>query len=56
MKKSALVTVLNDGKIDLIDYKYCKNFSRKMPSKFLIKNKFDVSKHYIKYLDQVFQK
>ena len=55
-KKSALVTIKKNHEIDLIDYKYCKNFSRKMPSKFLLKDKFDVSQYFINYLDKVFQK
>lgn len=55
-KKSFLVTVTKKNKIDLIDYKFCKNFSRKMPSKFILKNKFDVSDDFLNYLDEVFKK
>ena len=52
-KKSLLVSLDQNHKIDLIQYKNCKNFTRKMPNKFILKNKFDVSKSYLKYLDKV---
>ena len=52
-KKSLLVGLNKNHKIDLIQYKNCKNFTRKMPNKFILKNKFDVSKSYLKYLDKV---
>ena len=52
-KKSLLVSLDQNHKIDLIQYKNCKNFTRKMPNKFILKNKFDVSKSFLKYLDKV---
>ena len=52
-KKSLLVSLDQNHKIDLIQYKNCENFTRKMPNKFILKNKFDVSKSYLKYLDKV---
>ncbi len=55
-KKSYLISFSKNHKIDLIKYKDCKNFSRKMPNNFLLKNKFDVSNVYLKYLDKVIKK
>lgn len=52
-KKSLLVSLDQNHKIDLIQYKNCENFTRKMPNKFILKNKFDVSKSFLKYLDKV---
>ena len=52
-KKSYLVGWSKNHKIDLIKYENCKNFTRKMPKKFIQKNKFDVSADYLKYLDKV---
>lgn len=55
-KKSLLVGLNKNHKIDLIEYKYCKKFTRKMPNNFIHKNKFDVSKKYLKYLDKVLKR
>lgn len=52
-RKSFLASINKDKKVILIDYLDCKNFSRKMPKKFILKNKFDVSKKYIEYLSKV---
>lgn len=55
-KKSYLIGFSKNHKIDLIKYKDCKKFSRNMPSKFLLKNKFDVSNVFLKYLDKVIKR
>tara|TARA_B110000967_G_scaffold40504_1_gene40442 strand:- start:499 stop:1626 length:1128 start_codon:yes stop_codon:yes gene_type:complete len=55
-KRSILVGYNKNHKIDLIEYKYCKNFSRKMPKNFILKNQFDVSKKYLEYLDRVLKR
>ena len=41
------------NKIIPISFDDCKNYSRKMPARFLKKGMFDVSKDYIKYLNKV---
>ena len=55
-KKSYLIGFSKNHKIDLIKYKDCKKFSRDMPNKFLLKNKFDISNIYLKYLDRIIKR
>ena len=55
-KKSYLIGFSKNHKIDLIKYEDCKNFSRNMPNKFILKNKFDVSNVYLKYLEEVIKR
>lgn len=52
-KKSFLVGLSEKNKIIPISFDDCKNYSRKMPARFLKKGMFDVSKDYIKYLNKV---
>ena len=55
-KKSYLIGFSKNHKIVLIKYEDCKKFSRNMPNKFLLKNKFDISNAYLKYLEKVIKK
>jgi ATP-dependent phosphofructokinase / diphosphate-dependent phosphofructokinase len=55
-EKSFLISISKFNKVIKIKYNDCKNFSRKMPNEFISKNKFDVSKKYLNYLDEVFKR
>ena len=52
-KKSFLIGLSEKKTITFISFKDCKNYSRKMPNRFINKGKFDVSDDYIKYLNNV---
>jgi len=54
-KRSILVGISDKNKVISLPYSACTNYSRKMPSDFIIKNKFNVSKKYLNYLDKVFK-
>ena len=51
--KSFLLGLNSNSKIIKISFKDCKNFTRRMPDKFILKGKFDVSNSYIKYLKKI---
>ena len=55
-KKSFLIGISSNGKINTIPFSNCLNFSRKMSKVFILKKKFDVSEEYLKYLKKVFKK
>ena len=52
-KGSFLIGLSSKNKVIPIPFNECKNYSRKMPARFLKKGMFDVSKDYIKYLNKV---
>ena len=52
-RKSFLVGLSEKRLITSISFKDCRNYSRKMPNRFINKGKFDVSTDYISYLNKV---
>ncbi len=52
-KRSILVGISDKNKVISLPYSDCINYSRRMPEDFIMKNKFDVSKKYLKYLEKI---